>query len=98
MRTGLAFFSLLLVPSFISAQDDAAAQAMQAAQQAAQQSQQAAMQAMQNASEANRQASEAAQQAMQNSMNSVSQQPCCIAWTAPRNSRRRRESTQGRLR
>jgi hypothetical protein len=41
------------------------------------------MQAMQDAAEANRQASQAAQQATQDSMNSASQQPCCIAWTAP---------------
>jgi len=80
MRTCLAFFSVLLIPFFASAQDDAATQAMQAAQQAAQQSQQAAMQAMQNASEANSQAMQAAQQAAQDS---VSQQPCCVGWTAP---------------
>jgi Chitobiase/beta-hexosaminidase C-terminal domain len=77
MRTCLAFFSLLLIPFFVSAQDDAATQAVQAAQQ----SQQAAMQAMQSASEANQQAMQAAQQAAQDS--TVSQQPCCVGWTAP---------------
>jgi type II secretory pathway pseudopilin PulG len=64
MRACFAFFSLLVVPSFVSAQDNAAAQARQATHEAA-------MPAMQNAAEASRQASEAAEQAMQNSMNSV---------------------------
>jgi Chitobiase/beta-hexosaminidase C-terminal domain len=85
MRTCLAFFSLLLTPCFVIAQENAAAQAAQAAQQAAQQamqqSQQATMQAMQNASEASRRALEANQRAMQDAQDSAAQ-PCCISWTA----------------
>jgi hypothetical protein len=68
MRAYLAFFSLLLIPSSVSAQIDPGIQAAQDAQQAAQQSQQAAMQAMQDA---------------QNSQISTPPGPCCIAWTAP---------------
>lgn len=78
MRPFLAFSSLLLIPLIANAQDDAAAQAMQAAQQ----SQQAALQAMQDAAEANRQAAAAAQQAAQNSADPVPQ-PCCLYVTAP---------------
>jgi Chitobiase/beta-hexosaminidase C-terminal domain len=85
MRTCLAFFSLLLTPCFVIAQENAAAQAAQAAQQAAQQamqqSQQATMQAMQDASEASRRALEANQRAMQDAQDSAAQ-PCCVSWTA----------------
>lgn len=75
MRTFLAFFSVLLIPPFLIAQDNAA---VQASQQASQQAQQAAMQAMQDAAEANRQAMAAAQ----NSADSTAQ-PCCLYMTAP---------------
>lgn len=81
MRTFLAFFSLLMIPCFTLAQEDAATQAAQAALQAAQQSQQAAEQAIRDVQEANRQASEAAQQAMMNSQTTPTG-PCCVALTA----------------
>jgi len=82
MRLLSALFSLLLVPSFVLAQDDPATLATQAAQQATEQAQQAAMQAMRDAQEANRRATEDLQQMMQTTQNSDTQ-PCCRYWTAP---------------
>jgi hypothetical protein len=53
MRTSLLLLAVLSFPSFASAQDDAATQAMQAAQQASMQAMQASQQAMNEAMRAN---------------------------------------------
>jgi Chitobiase/beta-hexosaminidase C-terminal domain len=82
MRTSLVLFTVLLFPAFSFAQDDAAAQAMQAAQQASMQAMQANQQAIADMQRANQDANDSMMREMQATADAAQNNRPIVALTA----------------